>query len=865
MNNETSNILFKIMRFISVNQFRSLILVTGKYLKEYIQDIHYIWIKCSSQKRNPILWCYKSKKNQDEKSNFFGKVEKNLDKKKEFFKNININYCYYTETRKILGNTYGMCILEDFESISPNILARVIETVEGGGLIIFNIRTLNVIKNLENLSFDLYKNLKTHFFSSITSRFVKNFIFSISDCPTFLHLTEEIKDFSKKLKLIHVGDVSKIFSDSKKEEKKRLHRNLIASTTSMEPLTSLLAKTKTFDQARALLTFMEAISNKNFYSTVILTSSRGRGKSAVIGLAAAAAVSYGFGNIFVTSASPENLNCFFAFLFIGFKILNYSEGKDFEIFQNSKLKFIEKIIISVTHHQTIKFIPFEQIEGKKDQIELLIIDEAALIPFKDLERLNGRFLIFMSSTTSGYEGTGREFNLKLIENLKHNYFIENRNSKFVKKRILKEVSLEEPIRYSKGDPVENWLNCFLHLDSSYPKIIMSACPDPRICNLFLVDRNSLFSGHKIANKFLQKIMSIFASSHYRNSPDDLQILADAPSHRILVLTSPLNFSANFLPEILSALHISYEGQISRIFLEKNLINEKFISGDLLPWFISKHFQDSSFGELSGIRIIRISTNSEIQNMGYGTRAIELLKNFCKIKKKKFSKKTEPFKSISADLEKNDLVLSALLIDLEERIQPSIDYIGVSFSISIKLLCFWLKNGFSMIILKSKKENFGEQNVCIMIKLFSISNKENLYWLNFFQKEFFKEFLSLCGTDFKNLPTNIIFNIIESFNISSKKVLLKKYFSSLDLKRLFAFTDKSMVSYKTIRYLFPIISKSCLLEFLGRKILSLSESLLLISLGFQLKNFSQIYIEFKIKKYNLIQILKGIFFKFIKFL
>ena len=206
-----------------------------------------------------------------------------------------------------------MCILEDFESISPNILARVIETVEGGGLIIFNIRTLNVIKNLENLSFDLYKNLKTHFFSSITSRFVKNFIFSISDCPTFLHLTEEIKDFSKNLKLIHVGDVSKIFSDSKKEEKKRLHRNLIASTTSMEPLTSLLAKTKTFDQARALLTFMEAISNKNFYSTVILTSPRGRGKSAVIGLAAAAAVSYGFGNIFVTSASPENLNCFLHF------------------------------------------------------------------------------------------------------------------------------------------------------------------------------------------------------------------------------------------------------------------------------------------------------------------------------------------------------------------------------------------------------------------------------------------------------------------------------------------------------------------------------------------------------------------------
>ena len=109
-------------------------------------------------------------------------------------------------------------------------------------------------------------------------------------------------------------------------------------------------------------------------------------------------------------------------------------------------------------------------------------------------------------------------------------------------------------------------------------------------------------------------MSIFAFSHYRNSPDDLQILADAPSHRILVLTSPLKFSANLLPDILCTLHISYEGQISRIFIEKNIIEGKFRTGDLLPWIISKHFQDSSFGELSGIRVIRISTQPDIQEI-----------------------------------------------------------------------------------------------------------------------------------------------------------------------------------------------------------------------------------------------------------
>jgi len=854
MNNEDTTTLLKVMKYISKNRFRSLILITGNEVKNVIQNIHYLWVKSSSHKRSPVLWCFK---NNTQQSNIFLGTGGKVEGREDLSKKMDISYCYYDQTRKILGNTYGMCVLEDFESISPNILARVIETIEGGGIIIFTIETGNCLKNLKGVSLNIHKNWNSHVFSGITSRFIKNFIFSLSDCATFLHLNDFMTNLTKNVKLIHVGKIGKIYLDPT-NEKKKLYRELITNTNNMEPLTSLLAKTKTFDQARALLTFTETISNKNFNSTVILTAARGRGKSAVIGLSAAAAISYGLSNIVVTSANPENLNCFFAFLFIGLKILNYTEGKDFEVNQNSKLKNIDNVIVNVTHHQTVKFMPFNEIEEKKDQIELLIIDEAALIPTKELEKLSGAFLIFMSSTTSGYEGTGREFTLKLVEKLRRGYFAENQNLNFSKKRILKEIFLEEPIRYSNGDPVEIWLNSFLHLDSTDALNLISGCPDPRICQLFLVDRNSLFSGHKVAKHFLQKIMAIFSSSHYRNSPDDLQILADAPSHRIVVLTSPLTFAANFLPDILSAIHFSYEGQISRIFMERNLINERFITGDLFPWVVSNHFQDSSFGELSGIRVIRISTQPDVQDMGYGTRAIELLKNFCVDKKKEFSGKTN-------DIFERDKILCALLIDLEERFQPSIDYIGVSFSISPKLLCFWLKNGFSLILVKSKRETYWKQTVCVMIKLFSRSIRENFYWLNFFQKEFLKEFLSLCSMEFKNLSTNIVFNIIESCKLKKNNRYIKKYYSSLDLKRLTIFSKKSIVSYKIIIYLIPVISKSYLWEFLEKKLLNLSELLILVSLGFQLKNFSDIKIEFGIKKHNLIKVLKSIFNKFIKFL
>ena len=44
------------------------------------------------------------------------------------FLNYSIFFC--------LGNTYGMCVLQDFEALTPNLLARTIETVEGGGAIV---------------------------------------------------------------------------------------------------------------------------------------------------------------------------------------------------------------------------------------------------------------------------------------------------------------------------------------------------------------------------------------------------------------------------------------------------------------------------------------------------------------------------------------------------------------------------------------------------------------------------------------------------------------------------------------------------------------------------------------------------------
>ena len=49
----------------------------------------------------------------------------------------------------------------------------------------------------------------------------------------------------------------------------------------------------TYLKAKAVLAFIDAISEKTLRSTIALTAARGRGKSASLGISLAAAVAYG--------------------------------------------------------------------------------------------------------------------------------------------------------------------------------------------------------------------------------------------------------------------------------------------------------------------------------------------------------------------------------------------------------------------------------------------------------------------------------------------------------------------------------------------------------------------------------------------
>lgn len=145
------------------------------------------------------------------------------------------------------------------------------------------------------------------------------------------------------------------------------------------------------------------LTERRLGEVVSVTAGRGRGKSAAMGLAVAAAVDLGLNNIYVTSPSPHNLTAFFQLLFSGFDALEYKEGSDYEILQSTNPEFsgaIVRVNVYRHHRQIIQYV-LPSDHQQVLQAELVVIDEAAAIPLPQVQGLIGQHMTFMSSTLAG--------------------------------------------------------------------------------------------------------------------------------------------------------------------------------------------------------------------------------------------------------------------------------------------------------------------------------------------------------------------------------------------------------------------------------------------------------------------------------
>ena len=109
-----------------------------------------------------------------------------------FISTDDIKFCYYHDTQCILGNTHGTLILQDFETITPNLLCRIIETVHGGGIIIFLLSNMTSLKQLYTISMDVHDRYRSESNQQIEPRFNEQFILSLTSNPNCLCIDDEL-------------------------------------------------------------------------------------------------------------------------------------------------------------------------------------------------------------------------------------------------------------------------------------------------------------------------------------------------------------------------------------------------------------------------------------------------------------------------------------------------------------------------------------------------------------------------------------------------------------------------------------------------------------------------------------------------
>lgn len=894
---------------ISRNE-RAMFLIIGDKSRDQISNLHNFYSKLNPGKKLNILWCYK---NELGFSNHARKKMKKIKKQMNkgvfelndenafdlFISTADIKFCYYNETQRILGTTYGMLILQDFEAITPNLLCRTIETVQGGGIIIFLLSNMTSLKQLYTLSMDVHARYRTENNKDIEPRFNERFILSLTSCSNclvvddelnLLPITNSMKNMVSLEKNIDENEEN-VFITKREKELNDLKKSLL----NKNPIGPLLNLCKTVDQAKAIMCLIDIISEKNNKNTVSLTSGRGRGKSSSMGLAVASAIIYGYSNIIITAPSPENLKTFFEFLIKGLNELNYVEHKDYVI-QEGTGEFkgsIVNIQINKNHKQTIRYIlPTDILIFQ--MAELLIIDEAAAIPLNIVKRIMPDCLTFMASTIQGYEGTGRSLSIKLIDDLRNKQTVSG-------SRILKEISLSQAIRYADNDPVEFWLNKLLLLDATNAESFEDSMEDPSKLELYLVNRDTLFSYHKGSEAFLKKIMSLFVSSHYKNTPNDLQLLSDAPAHKIFVLCKSIDKQrkSKGLPDVYCAIQVCEEGGISKDVILTNNKRGLKPSGDLIPWTISDHYQDQEFAHMTSIRIVRIACHPDCQRMGYGTKALQLLSQyyegkFIKIDIDEDNEENEENDNNEKKEKEGKKKLKPLLSKLEDVKPPFIYYLGTSFGLTNNLFNFWNKNGYKPLYIAMNSNTITGEHSCIMIKplnegniktLTEVSLEENnskktIKWFLPFSIDFKHRLTSLLSFNFNKLNIKLCLSILdppittstamekdeneENDNKQSmKKDEIELFLTKFDFKRMELYS-RNMTNYNMIIDLIPIIAH---LYFNKKIFVSLSyiQAGVLLGVGLQRKNFDNIAEEFNIETNQLLAMFNKMVKKFVSYI
>ncbi len=673
-------------------------------------------------------------------------------------KKVEVNGISFKNTDNVMGQTFDVLVLDLNRDLNPNDLGRLIETVSGGGIIIILAPPM-----------DKWLVMKTRFHKKLITP-----PWTIDDVPGRFN-----KRFIRKLKEhqgIYIFDVDEeiALKVTKEQISSKSHMTISIPEEHMLPKEAYeMALTQ--GQVRALKVMERFLIKREKKPVIVMIADRGRGKSAIVGIAIAAIAhelkkSFPSGRVSILVTSPQigNVRTLFEFAIRMLKRFGYSP----------KVKTRDYYIEEVTASGIRIFYesPWDAIERKAD---ITAVDEAAGIPIPLLFRLLRKAKrIIYSSTIHGYEGAGRGFSIRFLGGLKE-----------IKNIEINMVELEEPIRYSEDDPIEQWLYDALLLDAEPAQLLRKDIEQIKKMKVVFKKANLdewFIDGNE---EKLRQFVGIYVYAHYRNQPKDVALLADAPHHKAYMLETKNG-------KIVNAIQVALEGGLPDDVI-KEIYSGFEPDGNIIPTLVEKHFRDVEFPKLKGYRIVRIATHPQVMSMGLGSEGLSRL--------------------------------------CEEAKKEGLDWVGAGFGATPELLRFWIKNGFIPIHVSPRRNPISGEYSTIVIKPLSDKAKEIT---KFIFKEFKIKFVEWLRDLHYDMEPEIAMYIL-----NSKLKGVEERFHELSLtesqrKRLEAYV-KGALYYEVVCDVIREIVKMYFLDHTSDRVkLSEGKTLLLILKSLQARSWKQ---------------------------
>lgn len=325
-----------------------------------------------------------------------------------------------------------------------------------------------------------------------------------------------------------------------------------------------------------------------------------------------------------------------------------------------------RVLVSANSRQTaaallrrapgIEFVAPDVLLQECPEADLLLLDEAAMIPLPMLRQLTRLYPnLVMATTSGGYEGTGQGFLLRFVADLE--------------KRGLMRLRLERPVRWCDGDLLEAWLGRTLLLQQEEQAIEAMTPAQREACRVMQLEQ----PGAPESWPLLRQVYALLNTAHYRTRPSDLRMLMENPDLRI--------FAAFNEQRVVGVVLLNLEGGLEASLCREIFLGRRRPQGHLLAQMLTAQAGLKDFAAYRGLRVQRIAVAASCRRQGLGTELLEAAFEYAR--------------------------------------ENALDYVGASFALEAETAGFWRQAGYRLVhISYARGKSSGDHSIAVLRPLSS---------------------------------------------------------------------------------------------------------------------------------------------------